>query len=473
MSNHQGGLVDDIIEEGQYEAAIEMLFQLRSPQYKPSASHVRQLAFLALHPVSTCSTSPQPRQVSVTETPRKSRIAKVPSQINPKAIVSSLDLLHSLIATNTPESLGRALPSYASLVNAPEEQMDSVLAKQATCIKAAKHCWELLEEGFVFRNQVVLSPKGKSKLRRDYSIGEVLFPESQSGGAGTVADEAWPFLGWLLSLFEKDEDAREEREKLRYSTLFLEQLPPPRGGSTTRWDFSVVMKIVLCCMEQGDPRRRSLGLRLLYLLCNLTNTVHVEQSTLVNSVYGSLLATWDDPRRIQDFLTSLNSSPSAERFKISFCQKLLNDIAAPSNSLQPNASRPRPQARRPAPKPRGAAGAAEAPPKPAQQVTEAKTIASKYALPSCAEILQCLDFPIPQFLPTSTDISLILFARFQLVHSFSSLQACQTPETRLEWDRSIQEGKVAESLKRGFPQERGDDAVLYLAMLQECLRIVQ
>lgn len=263
MSNHQRGLVDDIIEEGQYEAAIEMLFQLRSPQYKPSAcvhslasrrgthrsasSHVRQLAFLALHPVSTCSTSPQPRQVSVTETPRKSRIAKVPSQINPKAIVSSLDLLHSLIATNTPESLGRALPSYASLVNAPEEQMDSVLAKQATCIKAAKHCWELLEEGFVFRNQVVLSPKGKSKLRRDYSIGEVLFPESQSGGAGTVADEAWPFLGWLVSLFEKDEDAREEREKRAYSSPMMRSthnaLPcsplfyslPRAATSTARW----------------------------------------------------------------------------------------------------------------------------------------------------------------------------------------------------------------------------------------------
>ena len=36
MANHQRGLIDDIIEEGQYEAAIETLLQLRSPQYKPS-----------------------------------------------------------------------------------------------------------------------------------------------------------------------------------------------------------------------------------------------------------------------------------------------------------------------------------------------------------------------------------------------------------------------------------------------------
>jgi hypothetical protein len=91
--------------------------------------------------------------------------------------------------------------------------MDSVLAKQASSIKNAKNCWELLEAGFVFRNHIVLSPKGKSKLRRDLSFGEALFPESQSGGAGNVADEAWPFLDWLVSLFEKDEDARERKEK--------------------------------------------------------------------------------------------------------------------------------------------------------------------------------------------------------------------------------------------------------------------
>lgn len=35
LPNHQRGLVDDIVEEGQYEAAIEMLLQLRAPQYKP------------------------------------------------------------------------------------------------------------------------------------------------------------------------------------------------------------------------------------------------------------------------------------------------------------------------------------------------------------------------------------------------------------------------------------------------------
>jgi hypothetical protein len=80
-----------------------------------------------------------------------------------------------------------------------------LLAKQSLCVKTAKHCWELLEEAFVYRNQVAVSPKGKSKMRHDFSIEEVILSESPSREPGVVADEAWPFLGWLVSLFEKDE----------------------------------------------------------------------------------------------------------------------------------------------------------------------------------------------------------------------------------------------------------------------------
>jgi hypothetical protein len=207
-------------------------------------------------------------------------------------------------------------------------------------------------------------------------------------------------------------------------------------------------------------------------LCNLTNTIHVEQPTLVNTIYRDLLAGWNDAGRIQGFLSDLDSTPSVERFKISFCQKLLSDVAAPSASLQPSSARPRPQARRSAPKPRGVVASAELPRRPVVQETPTpQDIASKCTLPSCTDVLQSLDFPVPQFLPTPIGISLVLFARFQLVNSFASLQQSQLPEIRLEWDRSIQEGKVAESLKRGFPQERGEDAVLYLEMLRECLRV--
>jgi hypothetical protein len=37
MSRNQHGIVDTCFEEGQYEAGIATLDQLRSPSYKPSA----------------------------------------------------------------------------------------------------------------------------------------------------------------------------------------------------------------------------------------------------------------------------------------------------------------------------------------------------------------------------------------------------------------------------------------------------
>ena len=36
MGTHQRGLVDDCLEEGQFESAIDLLKQLRSSNYKPS-----------------------------------------------------------------------------------------------------------------------------------------------------------------------------------------------------------------------------------------------------------------------------------------------------------------------------------------------------------------------------------------------------------------------------------------------------
>lgn len=36
MSAHQRGLVDTCLEEGQFESAIALLEQLRSPSYKPT-----------------------------------------------------------------------------------------------------------------------------------------------------------------------------------------------------------------------------------------------------------------------------------------------------------------------------------------------------------------------------------------------------------------------------------------------------
>ncbi|KAF5326265.1 hypothetical protein D9611_000039 [Ephemerocybe angulata] len=470
LPNHQRGLVDDIVEESQYEAAIAVLSQLRSPQYKPAVSHIRQLIFLSLHPLGSPVVEPEPS--SVTETPKKSKLAKAATSIDAKDIVSARDLLTFLINTNSPEALGRALPSYASQesIQEAEEHLDSPLAKQAACLKNAKHCWELLEENFVFRNQVVVSPKGKSKLRRNHSIEEAIFSGSPSSGTAVVADEAWPFLEWLISLFEKNEDVSEQKDGLRYSPLFLEQLPLPRGGSVTRWDFSIVINVILYSFEQEDSRRQMIGFRLMKLLNNLSNTIYVEHPLLVNSVYKSLLVALSDPRHLQDILSGLGASPSCERFKISFYMKLLGDVTTPPASLQQANIRPRPQTR-PAPKPR-MLGTSDVPKNPVPEPSSSpQGVASKYILPPSTEVLQCVEAPRPQFLPKPFDDRLIFFAKFQLVNSFASLQELQSPEVRLEWDRSIQDGKVAACLKRAFPPEGGDEASMYLQMLHETLRI--
>lgn len=196
----------------------------------------------------------------------------------------------------------------------------------------------------------------------------------------------------------------------------------------------------------------------------------MEQPTLVNSVCRSLLAVWTDPERFKNFLSCIESTSSAERFKITFCQKLLVDIAAAPTSLQPTAKRPRPQARA-APKARTATVAAsEAPKEPVVETSQ--SVASKFTLPSCTEILQCVTFDLPKFQSPPVNHSLILFSRFQLVKSYASMQDERTAESRLEWDRLIQEGVVADALKRGFPGDDGEESLLYLQMLQLHLRIV-
>jgi len=188
---------------------------------------------------------------------------------------------------NSPEGLGRALPSYAAPKDVPGDYLDSLLAKQALCIKNAKHCWELVEEGFLSRNrnQFVTSPKGKSKLRRERSIGEAIFSPSVSATPSAVGDDAWPFLEWLVALFERDEELREQKEQgryvqrsqlnqkanviptVRYSALFLDQLPPPRDtNSITRWDFSVISTVIVDCLGQTEQRQRALGIRLMHLV---------------------------------------------------------------------------------------------------------------------------------------------------------------------------------------------------------------
>ncbi|TFK23657.1 hypothetical protein FA15DRAFT_642120 [Coprinopsis marcescibilis] len=463
LGHNQRGLVENILEESQYEAAIDMLFQLRAPQHKPYPAHIRQLIFLALH-------SPDPvrndgNRPSFHDSPQKTKHMRTSNPITSKAVVSALDLLTSLLSTNSPEALGRALPSYASyeenLSTHVQEEGDSLLAKQALCIKTAKHCWEILEEGYIYRTQVVTSPKGKSKIRRDFSIDGAFQDETLPGGSHIIGETTWPVLNWLVTLFERDEQLREASDNARYSRIFLDQLPPPRGGSVTRWDFSDILNIVICCLGQDNTERQRLGYRLMAILINLTATVHVEMTTLVTVVHKHLLVT-GRPDFFEGILSNLPSSQSIWRFKVYLCLKIAND--GPSPVPTGPQIRPRPQART-------AKTRATAPPENPKKDSTTPPQLALQSLPANVEILQCLRAPIPETLTEPLTRSSILHAKFQLVVAFNSAQTISSPESQIEWDHLIQQGKLAEALGIGFGGGSEYDD-LYKEMLREYLRLV-
>ncbi|EAU91498.1 hypothetical protein CC1G_01987 [Coprinopsis cinerea okayama7 len=462
LGNNQRGLVDNIIDENQYEAAISTLFQLRSPQHKPYPAHIQQLIFLGLHPSIP---TPEKAPGTIHETPRRARQTRVQFPITPKAVTSALDLLTSLIATNSPESIGRALPSYSTQEHnhASDDQTDSLLAKQALCIKTAKHCWEFLEEGYIHSTQVITSPQAKSKLRRDSSFEEALGPNAVTGEAQLVGPDAWPILSWLVSLFERDEELNERNDSSRYSRILLEQLPPPRGGkSGTRWDFSDILNIVVHCFDQTDVRKKDLGYRLMALLVNLTNSNNVELETLVTSVYKRLMAA-GRPDFFDLLLSNIPVSESVWRFKACLCLKVATDgISSKNDSAR---LRPRPQPRAP---PRARPIAPDSPRKHVKPRDEVP----KIALPDVMTIVECLESPIPDALPEPLNKALVLHTKFELVLSFASAQKSNLAvESRLEWDRLIQDGQLSKSLNIGFGPDSGETGSLYLGLLREYLRL--
>ncbi|KAH6914297.1 hypothetical protein BKA70DRAFT_661759 [Coprinopsis sp. MPI-PUGE-AT-0042] len=453
LGAYQRGLIDNIIEENQYETAIDALFQVRSPSHKPSPSHIRQLVFLSLHS-STAPHAHDSAQAPVLVSPRKPRQTRH-SPITPKTVTSAQDLLISLVATNSPESLGRALPSYASFERSQmgststDDEGDSLLAMQAQCVKSAKHCWEILEEGYFDRNQTLMSPSRKSKTRSGAA-------SAVASGSHLVGNDAWPLLEFLVALFERDEECKEEADNVRYSSLLLDQLPPPRGGSVTRWNLEDTLNIVVHCLEQVDMRRQRLGHRLMALLINLTGTIYVEIDTLVTTAYKRLLVA-DRTDFFDCVLANIPPSYTVQRFKAYFCLKVFTDD--PSSTA--TSRRPRPQRAPPKPRPVG-------PESPKKQVRETPVpVVTKHSLPAPTEILQGLETPIPNKVAKPLTKDLLLRMKFEMVLTFHLTQAANSAAGRLEWDSLIQAGRVTESLNLAF----SETAPVYVQMLRELLRL--
>jgi len=106
----------------------------------------------------------------------------------------------SLTITNTPSTLAQSLPSYEKHESTVVDYGDSVIGGEAACIPNARHCWDILMEGFTQRQRRVLhTPKGKKN--RIHTFEEPFLTE----GRAIVGGNSWPVLQWLLTLFEQDE----------------------------------------------------------------------------------------------------------------------------------------------------------------------------------------------------------------------------------------------------------------------------
>ncbi|KAJ7045708.1 hypothetical protein C8F04DRAFT_1025631 [Mycena alexandri] len=402
MNQHQRNLVDLCLEEGQYEAAIDILGQLQSPHLKPSAAHIRQLLFMALY--SAAETRPD-KLVDPAASPSKKQKKSylLPS---PAAVLAAQQLLVSFTTTNSPATVIRALrPSDAE----PEDDNECFVATESLCISRSKNCWQILAEGFLDRNPPIFSA---AKGRRDTS-------NSLSETQAPVGETAWPVLHWLLLVFERDE--RENKTFPRHSPLLLEQLGPP-----SRRDTDAPLTIILHCLQQSDQRRRMMGSRLLNLLINLSATTHLDFPMLVVSVFNRLsTSSLDD---ISLLMSGLAPSPAVSKFKIAMYQKHFSD-----NDVIKIVARPRPQARA---QPKGSPVKVRDPAQPVSLV-------NKYRAPASSEILRLMEAK------TSTASPFKL--KFELLVSYNAFQTeAPAADRDPEWPNLLRNGTVSKMLDSAF-----------------------
>ncbi|KAH9935298.1 uncharacterized protein B0H18DRAFT_1114066 [Fomitopsis serialis] len=268
---------------------------------------------------------------------------------------AALKLLFAFLQTNTPGALFAALPKYAGTdngaVNGIQEDTDSFIARQSVRVRNAKDCWATLREGFVQPNAEVppqLKRKGSSRARAveeqpQMDNGEV---EGQATRA-PVGEHAWPVLEWVLCVLEKDEKLVEKSGQPLHSPLLVSQIPQPRSATSARWDIEAPLDVIFYCLKETDLRRRSLGIRLLALLVNLSATTVVDLPLFLNAIGSRLFSLNTD--ELVSVLAALPSSPATLQMRVLLCRNYLTDFGAgPGQS----STRPKPQARgqpRPAP----------------------------------------------------------------------------------------------------------------------------
>ncbi|KAJ7496019.1 hypothetical protein B0H11DRAFT_2001528 [Mycena galericulata] len=428
MSRHQRNLVDVCLEEGQYESAIGILGQLRSPYHKPSAAHIRQLLFIALYDAREEKAHFDPTS-SPSKKPKKSHL--LPSVA---ATLSAQQLLASFAATNSPAAVIRTLRTSDP---EPSDDNECFVATESLCITRCRNCWEILAENFSNRHQPLFStPKGKGKQR-----------DTDSTDFSPVGETAWPVLDWLLLVFERDE---LENPILRIPPCFWSSL-----GRQSRRETDAPLNIISQSLQENDRRRRLMGSRLMNLLINLSATTQLDFPMLVVSLFNRLsTSSLED---ISSLMSTLSPTPAVSKFKIALYQKYSSDI----NDTPKIGVRPRPQARA---QPKGSPVKL---PDPAQPVS----LVNKFRAPSSAEILRIME--AKTFSSSNTAVS-PLRMKFELLVSYNAFQTDAPAADRdPEWPNLLHNGAMARTLDVTFGCRgvAAGDGIAYRDLLDTILNV--
>ncbi|KAH0588898.1 hypothetical protein H2248_004685 [Termitomyces sp. 'cryptogamus'] len=461
MSTHQRGLVDTCLEEGQFESAVALLEQLRSPSHKPAISHIRQLIYIALQPEHP----PSIHEIVIADVPSSPSKATLKKRIpSGTAVLAARRLLNSFAITNSPEAIGAALPFYGdprkdeSVIRAGDDgSLESVIGPQSMCISRAKSCWSILAQGYTQRGHT-FSMSSDNGRKRSHNLNE---DDTVNDFENTiVGGDAWSTLDWLILLFEQDEMLAESRASGRFSNLLLQQIPPPRSGTGSRWDTAIPLRIILFCMEQTNIRRQMLGSRLMTLFINLSATPHLDLSMFVASLYSHLNAAGLE--KLPALLSNLYPSTSTYRFKIMLCRKLLSD----ASHEQVRDGQTRVQARARALR----ATRTEESINSHFGETSASSQAAKSLIPSCVEIMRCLETRASSSFMTMTQ-PVLLRVKFELINSYGLLQSELTAEERdSDWMSLLRDGKANKLIETVFSFDNPDSHI-FREVLQSTMLI--
>lgn len=417
------------------------------------------------------------------------RYSPLPSQ---QAVDAARALLFSFAATNSPASLLRAFPSYPfnpdpSLIRGRVEGTDvdldgddSVIARVASLsVKSATSVWSMLKPGFVRWDVAVAEVEGKGKgtKRQPPKPKQETYEDGEDFSA-LVSEDAWPVLGWLVSLFERDAEMTEKEGKREYaifvltpllsdvtsllntsmasstayySPLLLLTIPGSRNDDP-RWDAGSILDVVLLSLSQQNKQHKGSGIRLLsqvrgnrpislslnnrFLspffnkLISLTSTTRFDLPMFVGALCGRVpIEDWPS---LQTALEYLPDKQAYLHFKLLVCIHYLGHLSRPDGPAK---------AKRAAPRARGARAEEK-------RLDMGDSVVRTYAIPNWKSTLAPL---VSASSKGQNNVAMYCKIKYELLVTYASLNDQQEPGGRdAGWDEELQDGSLRKTIKTVF-----------------------